>query len=62
MPGIFLDHVTVDELAGDFLRDYKIKATKSFDKAERNVRLSQGSIWRDGGQADHHRNGKSLHR
>lgn len=37
MPDIFLDHVMVDELAEDFLRDYKLRARKSFDKAERNV-------------------------
>ncbi len=37
MPGIFFEHVTLNELAEDFLRDYKIKARKSFDKAERNV-------------------------
>lgn len=37
MPGIFFDDVTVNELAEDFLRDYKMKARKSFDKAERNV-------------------------
>ena len=38
MPNIFSGQVTFDELAEDFLRDYRMKARKSLDKAERNVR------------------------
>jgi len=37
MPGIIFDDVTVDELAEDFLRDYRVKARRSLEKAERNV-------------------------
>ena len=37
LPGIFFDRVKFDELAEDFLRDYRINQKKSLDKAERSV-------------------------
>jgi len=36
-PGICFDKIKFDELAGDFITDYRINKRKSFDKAERNV-------------------------
>lgn len=38
VPSICFDKVQFDELAEDFLTDYRIKGRKSLDKAERNVR------------------------
>jgi len=38
LPGIYFDKVRLDELAGDFLTDYRGKRKKSTDKAERLVR------------------------
>ncbi|MCG6972218.1 MAG: tyrosine-type recombinase/integrase [Desulfobacterales bacterium] len=37
LPGIYFDRVKFDELAEDFLRDYRINQKKSLDKAERSV-------------------------
>ena len=37
-PGICFDKIKFDELAGDFITDYRINKRKSFDKAERCVR------------------------
>ena len=38
LPGIYFDRVTFDELAEDFLTDYKINSKKSLSAAENNVR------------------------
>ncbi len=38
LPGIYFDKVRFDELAEDFLSDYRINRKKSLDKAERSVR------------------------
>lgn len=38
VPRILFDRVTFDELANEFLRDYKINQKKSLVKAERSVR------------------------
>jgi len=38
VPGIVFDKVTFDELAEDFLRDYRINKRKSLDRAELSVR------------------------
>ncbi len=37
LPGIYFDRVTFDELAEDFLRDYRINQKKSLKRAERSV-------------------------
>jgi len=37
LPGIYFDRVTFDELAEDFLRDYRINRKKSLVRAERSV-------------------------
>lgn len=37
LPGIYFDRVTFDELAEDFLREYRIKQRKSLVRAERSV-------------------------
>ncbi len=37
LPGIYFDKVKFDELAEDFLRDYRINNKKSCDRAERSV-------------------------
>lgn len=37
LPGIYFDRVTFDELAEDFLSDYRINQKKSLDRAERSV-------------------------
>jgi integrase len=37
LPGIYFDRVKFDELAEDFLRDYRINQKKSLDKAGRSV-------------------------
>ena len=37
MPGILFEKVTFDELAEDFLRDYRINQKKSLERAERSV-------------------------
>jgi len=37
LPGIYFDRVTFDELAEDFLRDYRINQKKSLVRAERSV-------------------------
>jgi len=38
LPGIYFDRVRFEELAEDFLTDYKVNGRKSLDKAERSVR------------------------
>jgi uncharacterized protein YrrD len=38
LPGIYFDRVTFDELADDFLTDYKINNKKSLSAAKNNVR------------------------
>jgi integrase len=38
VPGVLFDRVTFDELANEFLRDYKINQKRSLVKAERSVR------------------------
>ena len=38
LPGIYFDQVTFDELAEDFLTDYRINKRDSLDKAERSVK------------------------
>ncbi|MDY6839576.1 MAG: site-specific integrase [Thermodesulfobacteriota bacterium] len=38
LPGIYFDRVKFDELAEDFLRDYRINQKKSLDRAERSVK------------------------
>jgi integrase len=38
MPGIYFDKVTFDELAGDFLTDYRINRRDTVSKAERSVK------------------------
>ena len=38
VPGIYFDKVRFDELAEDFLRDYRVNQKKSCDRAERSVR------------------------
>src|SRR5512139_1597298 len=38
LPGICFDKIRFDELAQDFLTDYRINKKKSLDKAERLVR------------------------
>ena len=38
LPGVYFDRVRFDELAEDFLTDYRINQKKSLAKAERNVR------------------------
>jgi len=42
MPGIYLDRVTFDELAQDFITDYKINKRKSLDRAELAVSTWSG--------------------
>ena len=37
-PGINFDKVRFDELAEDFLPDYRVNRRKSLDKAQRNIR------------------------
>lgn len=37
LPGIYFDRVRFDELAEDFLRDYRINGKKSLDRAERST-------------------------
>lgn len=37
LPGVLFEKVTFDELANDFLRDYKINQKKSLPKAQRSV-------------------------
>jgi len=37
LPGIYFDRVGFDELAEDFLRDYRINGKKSLDRAERST-------------------------
>ncbi|MBW2054887.1 MAG: site-specific integrase, partial [Deltaproteobacteria bacterium] len=37
LPGIYFDRVKFDELAEDFLRDYRINQRKSLDRAERSA-------------------------
>jgi len=37
LPGIYFDRVKFDELAEDFLRDYRINQKKSLDRAERSA-------------------------
>ena len=37
LPGIYFDRVRFDELAEDFLRDYRINQRKSLDRAKRSV-------------------------
>ena len=39
VPGVHFDKVTFDELAEDFLRDYRINQKKSLARAERSVAL-----------------------
>ena len=38
LPGIYFDRVRFDELAGDFLTDYRVNQKKSLVKAQRSVR------------------------
>jgi len=38
LPGIYFDRVRFDELAEDFLRDYRINQRKSLDRAERSIK------------------------
>jgi integrase len=38
LPGIYFDQVTFDELAEDFLTDYRINKRDTLDKAERSVK------------------------
>ncbi len=44
LPGIYFDRVKFDELAEDFLRDYRINQKKSLDKAERSVGHLKGQF------------------
>ncbi|MCF8078946.1 MAG: site-specific integrase [Desulfobacterales bacterium] len=37
LPGVYFEKVTFDQLAEDFLRDYRINQKKSLDRAERSV-------------------------
>jgi len=38
LPGVYFDRVKFDELAEDFLRDYRVNQKKSLSRAERSVR------------------------
>jgi integrase len=38
IPGIYFDKIRFDELAEDFLTDYRVNGKKSLDKAERSVK------------------------
>jgi hypothetical protein len=42
LPGIYFDKVRFDELAEDFLTDYRINNKDSLAKAERSVRYLKG--------------------
>ena len=37
IPGIYFDRIRFDELAEDFLRDYRLNGKKSLPKAQRSV-------------------------
>jgi hypothetical protein len=43
-PGIYFDKVRFEELAEDFLMDYKVNGRKSLDKAQRSVRSLSGAF------------------
>ena len=43
VPGIQFDKVTFDELAEEFLSEYKINARKSLDRVELSIKLKKGA-------------------
>ena len=45
IPGVHFEKVTFDELAEDFLRDYRINQKKSLARAERSVDTANRKIW-----------------
>jgi len=54
MPGILFEKVTFDELAEDFLRDYRINQKKSLERAERSVNHLKDFFWRIQSHSDRH--------
>ena len=54
LPGIHFDKVTFEELAKDFITNYRVNAGDTFTKAERSVKYLKESIWRDEGYRYHH--------
>jgi hypothetical protein len=44
LPGIYFDKVTFEELAEDFLTDYKVNRNDSLGKAERSVKYLRGTF------------------
>ena len=48
VPGIYFDKVTFDELAGDFIVDYKINQRKTLNRAELSVKhLKEFLRWKE---------------
>jgi integrase len=45
LPGVYFDKVRFEELAGDFINDYRINGKGTLNKAERTVRLHLGPFF-----------------